>query len=117
MKLRPHTIDHHGRLVARVLVDGQDAGLELLKQSLCWVYEKYVGEAPAEIQSSYHDAQDTAQTQRAGLWQDPDPVPPWEWRKETQSQLASSLSIVCCSTIGREEEESVAPLESTARYK
>jgi|SRR6516164_7506340 len=43
--LQPHTIDRSGRLVARVLVGGQDAGLELLKQGLCWVYEKYVGEA------------------------------------------------------------------------
>ena len=32
VELRPHTIDRYGRLVARVLVSGQDAGLELLKQ-------------------------------------------------------------------------------------
>src|SRR5262249_573097 len=51
VKLRPHTIDPYGRLVARVLVDGQDAGLELLKQGLCLVYEKYVGEAAPEIQN------------------------------------------------------------------
>ena len=82
VKLRPHTIDRYGRVVARVLVDGQDAGLELLKQGLCWVYEKYVGEAAAEIQSSYRDAQDAAQAEKAGLWQDSKPVPPWEWRKE-----------------------------------
>jgi endonuclease YncB( thermonuclease family) len=81
VKLRPHTIDRHGRLVARVLIDNQDAGLELLKHGLCWVYEKYVGEASAEIRTSYHDAQDTAQSGRVGLWQDPEPIPPWEWRK------------------------------------
>ena len=78
VKLRPHTIDRHGHLVARVLVDGQDAGLELLKQGLCWVYERYVGEAAADIQTSYRDAQNTAQAERAGLWQDPDPMPPWD---------------------------------------
>ena len=82
VKLRPHTIDRYGRTVARVLVDNQDAGPELLKQGLCWVYEKYVGEAAAEIQSSYRDAQDAAQAEKAGLWQDSKPVPPWEWRKE-----------------------------------
>jgi endonuclease YncB( thermonuclease family) len=81
VKLRPHTIDRQGRLVARVLVDNQDAGLELLKQGLCWVYEKYVGEASAEIRTSYHNAQDAAQSERVGLWQDTDPIPPWEWRK------------------------------------
>src|SRR5215510_11654261 len=36
VKLRPHAIDRYGRLVARVLIDNQDAGLELLKQGLCW---------------------------------------------------------------------------------
>ena len=80
--LQPHTIDRSGRLVARVLVDGQDAGLELLKQGLCWLYEKYVGEASALVQTRYRNAQDVAQAQKAGLWQDPAPVPPWEWRKE-----------------------------------
>jgi endonuclease YncB( thermonuclease family) len=81
VKLRPHTIDRYGRLVARVFIDNRDAGLELLKQGLCWVYEKYVGEAAAEIQTGYRDAQQRAQAERAGLWQDPDPVPPWEFRK------------------------------------
>jgi endonuclease YncB( thermonuclease family) len=37
VKLRPHTIDRYGRLIARVIVDNQDAGLELLKEGLCWV--------------------------------------------------------------------------------
>jgi endonuclease YncB( thermonuclease family) len=82
VKLRPYMIDRHGRLVVRVLMDNQDAGLELLKQGLCWVYEKYVGEASGEIQTSYRDAQHRAEAEKAGLWQDSDPVPPWEWRKE-----------------------------------
>jgi len=73
VKLGPHTIDRYGRLVARVLVDGQDAGLELLKQALCVVYEKYVG-ASAEIQTRYWAAQATAQSDQLGLWQDPNPV-------------------------------------------
>jgi endonuclease YncB( thermonuclease family) len=47
VELQAHTIDRHWRLVARVLVDGQDAGFELLKQGLCWVYERYLPEALA----------------------------------------------------------------------
>ena len=84
--LQPHTIDRSGRLVARVLVGGQDAGLELLKQGLCWVYEKYVGEASALVQARYRNAQDAAQAQKAGLWRDPDPVPPWEWGKSEKER-------------------------------
>ena len=101
VKLRPHTIDPHGRLVARVVIDKKDVGLELLKQGLCWVYEKYVGEASAEIQTSYWAAQAAAQSDRLGLWQDPDPVPPWEWRKENRitTQSLNSFWFACCSTI------------------
>ena len=89
VKLRPHTIDRYGHLIARVIIDNQDAGLVLLKQGLCWVYEKDVGEAAAEIQTSYRQAQDAARAQKAGLWQDPDPVPPWEWRKQKHLTLQS----------------------------
>jgi endonuclease YncB( thermonuclease family) len=32
VKLRPHTIEGYGRLVARLIIDNQDAGLELLKR-------------------------------------------------------------------------------------
>ena len=91
--LRPHTIDRRGRLVARVLVNNQDAGLELLKQGLCWVYEKYVGEASGETQASYRAAQAAARFDKLGLWQDPDPVPPWEWRKEKRARLEGASSL------------------------
>jgi endonuclease YncB( thermonuclease family) len=95
VKLRPHTVDRYGHLVARVIIDNQDAGLELLKQGLCWVYEKYVAEAPPEIQTSYWAAQAAAQSGKVGLWQDAVPVPPWEWRKEIrerpQRQSVTSL--------------------------
>jgi endonuclease YncB( thermonuclease family) len=88
VELRPHTIDRYGLLVARVLVDNRDAGLELLKQGLCWVFEHYGDEAPAE----YRNAQASAQSEKLGLWQDPAPVPPWQWREEERAkpQLQSS---------------------------
>ena len=71
--LQPHTIDRSGRLVARVLVGAQDAGLELLKQGLCWVDEKSVGEAAPLVQARYRNAQDAAQVQKTGLWQEIQP--------------------------------------------
>ena len=81
VELSPHTIDRYGRLVARVFVSNQDVGLELLKAGLCWVYEKYITRATLAIEASYRAAQALAESDRLGLWQDPAPVPPWEWRK------------------------------------
>ena len=93
VELRPHTIDPCGRLVARVIVDGQDAGLELLKEGLCWVCEKYAAEAPPENQTSYWAARAAPQSDKIGLWQDPGPVSPWEWRKEKRASLQAASSL------------------------
>jgi endonuclease YncB( thermonuclease family) len=57
VKLRPHTIDRYGRLVARVIVEGQDAGLEPLREGLCWVCHKYIGQARIDIEAGYRPAQ------------------------------------------------------------
>ena len=65
--LQPYTIDRSGRLVARVFIDGQDAGHELLKQGLCWVYEKYVGQASALIRSPQDDASEIRARECLGL--------------------------------------------------
>jgi endonuclease YncB( thermonuclease family) len=89
VELESHTVDRYGRLVAVVYVNGVDAGLELLKQGLAWVYEKYVGEAEPEIQTSYRDAQSVAQSEKLGLWSDPEPVPPWQWRWREKEERAA----------------------------
>ena len=93
VKLRPHTIDRYGRLVAVVYVNGQDAGLELLKAGLCWVYEKYITQATPAFEDSYRAAQALAESDKLGLWQDPEPVPPWEWRKGKRASLQAASSL------------------------
>jgi endonuclease YncB( thermonuclease family) len=86
VELLPHSIDRYGRLVARVIVEGQDAGLELLKQGLCWVYNRYIGQARIDIEAGYRAAEALARSDNLGLWQDPSPVPPWEWRKDEKER-------------------------------
>jgi micrococcal nuclease len=86
----PHAIDRYGRTVAILYVDGIDAGLELLRQGLCWVYTKYLPEADADIQASYQAAETDARAQRRGLWSDLEPVEPWLYRR---AALASKLRL------------------------
>ena len=45
------------------------------------VYEQNMPEASPDIQASYQQAQAVAREQKFGLWSDPFPVPPWDWRK------------------------------------
>jgi micrococcal nuclease len=91
--LRPHAIDRYGRTVAQVAVDGKDVGLEMVRQGLSWVYERYITEASAEIQETYRKAQEEAKADRQGLWSDPNAIPPWIFRdlaKAHQEQTIAS---------------------------
>ena len=66
--------DRYGRTVGRVVLDGRDAGLELVKAGLAWHFTHYSADpllARAERE---------ARAARRGLWTQPNPLPPWEFR-------------------------------------
>jgi micrococcal nuclease len=60
-----------------ILQDGINVFHTLAKDGWCWWYRKY---APGntELETLEKDAQDA----KKGLWVDPAPIPPWEWRKK-----------------------------------
>lgn len=69
--------DRYGRTIATVeLMDGTNLNYELVRQGWCWWYWKY---APNEILLAALEIQ--AREAKKGLWVDPSPVPPWEYRK------------------------------------
>jgi endonuclease YncB( thermonuclease family) len=72
--------DRFGRTVGRVTVDGKDAGLEMLRRGYAWHFKRYEHEQSEEDRSAYAQAEIAARTQRLGLWRDPAPQPPWEYR-------------------------------------
>lgn len=74
--------DRYGRGVCRVSVPAGDVCLALIREGLAWHYAAYEREQTPQERSDYRQAQETAQKARKGLWQDAQPVPPWEWRKE-----------------------------------
>lgn len=66
--------DKYGRTVGKVWVNGKDANLEQVRRGMAWVYTKYAND-PA-----YFAAERTAKAGRLGLWSQPNPTPPWEYR-------------------------------------
>jgi len=75
--VQPMDKDRYGRLVAVVYLQGsgQSLNLELVKAGLAWWYRRYApGDRPLE------EAEEEARAARRGLWKDPAPIPPWEWR-------------------------------------
>ena len=75
--LDTHGQDKYGRILADVMVrDGTNVNHELVKEGWCWWYRKY---APGD--TILEGLESDAREGQRGLWADPHPVPPWEWRK------------------------------------
>lgn len=83
--------DRYGRTVAKIWVTPADcpkcdktldANLAMLTVGLAWHYKKYQNEQHPEDRGRYAFAEDEAKAKRAGLWSEPDPTPPWDWRRQ-----------------------------------
>ncbi|MGJ8664731.1 MAG: thermonuclease family protein [Patiriisocius sp.] len=67
--------DRYGRLIATVhYQDSLILREELLKNGFAWHFIKYSKD------SILQNLENNARKQGLGLWQDPKPIPPWEWR-------------------------------------
>ena len=73
--------DRWQRLIGIIRLDGEDQNLHLVERGLAWHYKKYQGEQSLEDRDAYAAAEKAAQGARRGLWSDPEPIPPREWRK------------------------------------
>ena len=85
-------VDRYGRQVCLVRVDGIDVGLAQVGDGLAWWYRKYAREQSPQDRATYAAVEREAQEAKRGLWQDKDPMPPWEWRhRGGQSAAATSF--------------------------
>lgn len=67
--------DRYGRSIGRVWCAGTDANAEQVRRGMAWVYDRYATD------KTLYSLQDAARQARNGLWADPAPVRPWEWRR------------------------------------
>ena len=73
-------LDRYGRTIGKLSVDGVDCGLRQIEMGLAWHYKAYEHEQHPADRQAYSDAEKTASEARKGLWIDPQPQPPWEFR-------------------------------------
>ena len=70
--------DRYGRPIVQVQAEGQDVNAEQVRRGYAWVYRQYATDR------NLFTLEGEARSGGRGLWADPHPVPPWEWRKEHQ---------------------------------
>ncbi|WP_070697969.1 thermonuclease family protein [Xanthomonas campestris] len=68
--------DRYGRVLGTVYVFGVNVNAEMVRQGMAWVYRQYATDR------SLFALEDEARAGRRGLWADPSPVPPWQFRRQ-----------------------------------
>jgi endonuclease YncB( thermonuclease family) len=74
-------VDRYQRRIGKVMAGGQDCNLEQIKLGMAWHYKKYMAEQSAIDQYAYSYAETEAQHRNIGIWSDPSPEAPWDYRK------------------------------------
>jgi len=76
--------DRYRRLIAKILVDGHDANLEMVASGYAWHYKQYESEQSSVDRVAYGRAEKSARSGRDGLWVDDAPVAPWDYRHRSR---------------------------------
>lgn len=66
--------DRYGRVIGTVYVSGGSVNAQMVELGMAWVYRRYAKD------SVLFELERQAQADKRGLWADPDPVAPWEYR-------------------------------------
>ena len=73
-------VDRYGRVIGVLVVDGVNVNAQMVHQGLAWVYTQY------NKDSTLVELQQDAKARKAGLWTDPDPIAPWDYRARRSKQ-------------------------------
>ena len=76
VRVEVNDTDQYGRKVGRVFLGAQDINLEMVRKGLAWHYVQY-----AKGASDLAEAERAARQGGLGLWADPNPQAPWDYRR------------------------------------
>ena len=89
LRLKTLFKDSYQRLVAIVYLSNKGSVDELsinqrqVQSGLAWVYDYF---CTSDICNTWKLEEAMARKQKLGLWEDPSPVPPWEWRRQRKNR-------------------------------
>ncbi|MFV8817127.1 thermonuclease family protein [Haliea sp. E17] len=90
VKIEATKTDRYGRTIGKVWVQPNDcpscgltldANLAQVTAGMAWWYRYYRSEQTPQDQERYESAEDEAKGRKWGLWSDPHPINPYDWRK------------------------------------
>lgn len=77
--------DGDGYMVAKILYDGLDVSLELVRMGLAWWSPTRAADQSAADREAYAAAEESAREANRRIWSDYAAKAPWEWRAAQRS--------------------------------
>ena len=69
--------DRYNRIIAEIILqDDTNLNKELVKNGLAWHFKKY------SDNQEYSELEISARDKKIGIWSEPKPTAPWDWRKK-----------------------------------
>ena len=75
--VRVAATDRYGRAVGRVMLGSRYINREMAAEGMAWYYRDYAAD-----EYDLAEAEKQARNSKRGLWKNPSPRPPWEYRRE-----------------------------------
>lgn len=86
IKITFDKLDRNNRVIAfSYLEDGRELSYEMIKAGFAWHFLKYSHDAV------FNQLEQQARLNKAGLWFDPHPIAPWDYRKQKRNRTLNIL--------------------------
>jgi endonuclease YncB( thermonuclease family)/methylphosphotriester-DNA--protein-cysteine methyltransferase len=79
-------VDKYRRTVGTIKLNGQDMNIEQVKAGMAWHFKKYEDEQEPQDRVTYAAAERQARAAKLGLWKDPNPTVPGDWRQAVKAK-------------------------------
>lgn len=81
--IETHYTDRYDRMVGVVYYGDTNINRFMVEQGLCWAYRQYVDD------KELFALEQQAKIARIGLWSQPSPTPPWDYRRKDKRAITS----------------------------
>ena len=84
--------DRAGKAIGKILLDGTDVNLLMVRTCLAWHYKRHEGAQSRVDRAAYAKAEAFARDGRCGIFQDVNPTPPWAHRRTDGADRQNAAS-------------------------
>lgn len=84
-------IGSQGYLVGRILLEQADVNAQMLRDGVAWYYQPDESDLSEADKLVYPGCEQAARAEKRGLWQDNEPLSPWEFRRREEAKTYVSV--------------------------